>query len=161
LTAVCVALLPNEARHARIAFIIYGIACVATFAVPSPLGGNVVRLGTLVAGPIFVATATRWRLAVLAVAALLLVWQWEAPVHDLLGLRGAPSVHAAYYRPVMRFLSSEGPSPFRVEVPMTANHWEATFIARRFPLARGWERQLDRKYNELFYKPELTAREYR
>jgi hypothetical protein len=161
LTAVCVALIPREARHARVGLVVYGAACIATFAVPSPLGGNVVRLGTLLAGPVLVATATARRFVVVALAALLLVWQWEAPVYDLLRLRGDPSVHAAFYRPLMQFLDHQGPEPFRVEVPATANHWEAAFVARRIPLARGWERQLDRKYNELFYEPALTAREYR
>jgi len=161
LTALCVALIPRGARYARAAFVVYGIACIASFAVPSPLGGNIVRLGTLVAGPILVATASGRRVLVIAVAALLFAWQWEAPVYDLIRLRGDPSVHAAYYKPLMRFLDTQGPEPFRLEVPSTANHWEAAFVARRFPLARGWERQLDRKYNELFYEPSLTAHEYR
>ena len=42
----------------------------------------------------------------------------------------------------------------RLEVPLTRNHWEATYLARRtIPLARGWHRQLDRKVNPLFYDP--------
>jgi hypothetical protein len=49
----------------------------------------------------------------------------------------------------------------RLEIPMTHNHWEATYVAPTFPLARGWERQLDRRVNELFYRGTLTAAAYR
>jgi hypothetical protein len=48
----------------------------------------------------------------------------------------------------------------RVEVPATRNHWEAAYVAPRFPLARGWERQLDVRYDSLFYGPHLTAASY-
>ena len=39
----------------------------------------------------------------------------------------------------------------RVEIPFTDTHWEAYRVASEFPLARGWERQLDRDDNGLFY----------
>ena len=42
----------------------------------------------------------------------------------------------------------------RLEVPLTRNHWEATYLAEDYPLARGWHRQLDRKVNPLFYDRE-------
>jgi len=47
-------------------------------------------------------------------------------------------------------------------VPLTRNHWEATYLAEDYPLARGWHRQLDRKVNPLFYDREhpLTADRY-
>ncbi len=162
LTALCIALIPRTAGHARVGLGVYATACLVTFAIPTPLGGNVVRLGTLLAGPVLVTVAARKRrYLMVGVAALLLAWQWEAPVNDLLLLRNDPSVHAAYYRPVVRFLDRQGPDPFRIEVPTTANHWESTFMARHIPLARGWERQLDRKYNGLFYGDKLTKHTYR
>jgi hypothetical protein len=49
----------------------------------------------------------------------------------------------------------------RVEIPFTRLHWEAARVAPSYPLARGWERQLDRKYNALFYHGELTPAKYR
>ena len=47
-------------------------------------------------------------------------------------------------------------------MPLTRNHWEATYLAEAYPLARGWHRQLDRKVNPLFYDHEhpLTAARY-
>ena len=52
--------------------------------------------------------------------------------------------------------------PVRVEVPPTAHHWESAYVAPKFDLARGWERQLDIAYDPLFYQAgPLTASEYR
>jgi hypothetical protein len=54
-----------------------------------------------------------------------------------------------------------------VEIPFTDNHQESAKVASgpiRFALARGWERQLDRKTNPLFYDDggrHLTATSYR
>ena len=57
--------------------------------------------------------------------------------------------------------SSARPGSFRVEIPFTENHWEAAHVAPHVPLARGWERQLDRRYGALFYDGTLTPRRYR
>lgn len=41
------------------------------------------------------------------------------------------------------------------------HHWESAYIAPTFPVARGWERQLDVAYDPIFYLPgALTARSY-
>ena len=57
---------------------------------------------------------------------------------------------------------ARGGGPFRVEIPFTDNHWESRWVAPHVPLARGWERQLDRERNALFYdgRP-LTPARYR
>jgi hypothetical protein len=49
---------------------------------------------------------------------------------------------------------------FRLEIPFTQFHWEAYYVAPEFPLARGWERQLDTKDNALFYGGTLTPARY-
>ena len=52
----------------------------------------------------------------------------------------------------------------RVEVLPAEHHWEAAHVPRGIYIARGWERQLDRKLNALFYEDEsgpLTAAAYR
>jgi len=38
--------------------------------------------------------------------------------------------------------------------------WETAYVASDVPLARGWERQLDRETNPLFYDGTLTTRAY-
>ena len=73
---------------------------------------------------------------------------------------GDPSLHFSYHEPLVRFLKSR-PGAFRVEIPFTENHWEAAHVARSIPLARGWQRQLDRRYNALFYDDALDDARYR
>jgi hypothetical protein len=77
--------------------------------------------------------------------------------------RGDPSTQAAFHDEVLRFLRTHARPGERLEVPLTRNHWEATYLAQDHPLARGWQRQLDRKANPLFYDREhpLTAARYR
>ncbi len=77
-------------------------------------------------------------------------------MRDLLELRSDRSVSASYYEPLLGFLRTQtATGPFRVEVPLTANKWEAAFVASEFPIARGWERQLDQERNGLFYEDSL------
>ena len=63
---------------------------------------------------------------------------------------------------MLDFLATRAKPGERLEVPLTRNHWEATYLAEDFPLARGWHRQLDRKVNPLFYdrKHPLTMERY-
>ena len=165
--------LPACERTLRVAAALYGLTCIAAFAVATPLGGNVTRLGALAAGPVLggALLAARSRgcagkglrgalegRALLAVLALpLAYWQLYPAVRDVVRASGDPSTGAAYYAPLLRFLEGR-PGAFRVEIPFTANHWEAAHVAPRVPLARGWERQLDRRYGALFYDGTLTAR---
>jgi hypothetical protein len=65
--------------------------------------------------------------------------------------RGDPSTAAAFHQEVLDFLSTRARPGERLEVPLTRNHWEATYLAQDYPLARGWHRQLDRKVNPVFY----------
>jgi hypothetical protein len=60
----------------------------------------------------------------------------------------------------VRFLQRR-PGTFRVEIPMLVNHWEAAHVAPHVALARGWERQLDRRLGALFYDRTLNAATYR
>jgi hypothetical protein len=140
---------------------VYVLGCVASFELTTPVGSNAVRLGPLVAGPLAAMLWWRRRNAWLAAALLPLLWlQWQAPIRDVYTSAGDPSVSAAYYQPLISFLSRQGGPPFRVEIPFTRFHWEAYQVAPRFPLARGWERQLDIRYNHLFYGKPLNAATY-
>jgi hypothetical protein len=154
--------LPYEERELRIGCALYALACTAAFVIDSPMGGNVVRLGGLFGGPLLACLIWRRRPLYLAALALpLLYWQWNAPVRDWIRAHGDPSIEASYYRPLLGFLDTRGGDPFRVEIPFTANHWESARVAPHYPLARGWERQLDKKYNGLFYTAKLDPERYR
>jgi hypothetical protein len=159
--AVVVALVPREERAIRYGAILYALACTAAFVFNTPMGGNAARLGTLFGGPLLACLLWRRHAAVLALLALpLLYWQWMPPVRDVRDASGDPSVKASYYLPLTTFLAGARPTG-RVEITPTRNHWETVFVAPRFALARGWERQLDIKYNQIFYQRRLDPIDYR
>ncbi len=163
-------LLPAGERALRAGALVYLAAAVLAFVVASPMGGNASRLGVAFAGPLLLcavlatATAPRHRRLVLAAAIPLLVWQWWAPVRETVKGAVDPSAQVAYFAPLLTFLEDRADaSPVRVEVPFTRLHWEAVHVARVTSLARGWETQLDVKYNALFRAgaaPRLTAARY-
>ena len=153
--------LPRREVTLRAGVLLYTLGCVAAFELSTPIGSNAARLGALVAGPLAALLwwPRRWRW--LLVAALPLAYiQWQAPVRDVNRSANDPSVSAAFYTPLLTFLDRQGGPPFRVEIPFTKFHWETYDVAPYFPLARGWERQLDIKYNHLFYGDALTPASY-
>jgi hypothetical protein len=159
--ALVAALLPARERALRIGAALYALACAAAYVLATPVGGNVTRLGALVAGPVALGALTGLRRPALvaAIALPLAYWQVYPAARDVARAAGDPSVAAAYHAPLVRFLQRR-PGTFRVEIPFTENHWEAARVAPQIPLARGWERQLDRRYGALFYGA-LSAARYR
>ncbi len=161
IVVVMLLVVPARELTLRSGLILYGLGCLVAYAVSTPVGSNSVRLGSLMGGPFAALILWRRRKLALAMLALPLLWlEWQAPIRDVTTSAGDPSVSAAYYQPLLSFLGSQPGPPFRVEIPFTRFHWEAYQVAPRFPLARGWERQLDIKYNHLFYDGPLTAAEY-
>jgi hypothetical protein len=161
IAAVALVALPPRAPGLRAGVALYAVACVAAYAIPSPVGSNAARLGPLAAGPLAALVWYRRRPALLALAAVpLLYLQLQAAVRDVRNSAGDPAVSAAFYQPLLNFLARQPGPPFRVEIPFTYFHWEAYQVAPRFPLARGWERQLDIKDNHLFYGSPLNASSY-
>jgi hypothetical protein len=155
---------PRSATALRAGIAVYGVAAVAAYLLPSPVGSNIARMGTLLAAPLAALLWWRRHPLLLAIAAIpLLYLGWQAPVRDVTALAGDPATSAGYYQPLLRFLSVQPGAAerrFRVEIPFTNSHWEADRVAPRFPLARGWERQLDVAENPLFYDGRLTAARY-
>jgi hypothetical protein len=151
---------PRRERAVIAGIGLYVAGTAISFAVPSAVGSNSVRLAELLAGPL--AALLLWprrKLLLVAAALPLLYLQWHAPVRDVSNA-GGPAMTSAYYRPLLSFLSSQNGPPFRIEIPFTKFHWEAYAVAPDFPIARGWERQLDIKYNNLFYRGGLTPATY-
>jgi hypothetical protein len=99
---------------------------------------------------------------VAGVAALgaIVVWVLWGPVRETLAVAGNESTRAAYYQPLERYLAAHAHGPVRVEVPLTRSHWEAALLAPHVSLARGWERQLDSRYDHVLLTPGLTAAAY-
>jgi hypothetical protein len=161
ISLLIIPVIPRRDHALRTGAALYALGCVVAYWVASPVGSNVTRLGPLIAGPL---VALLWwprrRLALLALTAPLLYLQWQAPVRDVRTADDNSEVTFAYFQPMMAYLSRQAGPPFRLEIPFTLFHWEAYEVAPEFPLARGWERQLDTKYNALFYGGTLTPTRY-
>lgn len=154
--------LPGELAVAP-ATALYVAGCTLAFLLRTPLGANAARLGELVAGPLAALLLTHRRAwLLLALVALPLAY---IQVHDAIGdlEHGARASDAAFYQPLIGYLERQpGASAhaWRVEVPFTSSHWETYYLAGRFALARGWERQTDIADNALFYDGHLDAARY-
>lgn len=141
----------------RVVLATYLAFATLAWLVPSPVGGNMTRLGALFGGPVLLAVllarAPQRLRAPVAVAALAvgLAWQVVSPVRQVTESLGDPATERSFYEPLKAWLASRGAEHDRIEIPHTFNHWEAAYVAPDFALARGWLRQLDRERNGIFY----------
>lgn len=170
LTLAAAAFVPSSERLVRTGILVYAGALIAAFLIPTPMGGNANRLGTLLLGPLLaisVAAGTgisghvrRWILGLLFV--LIAAWQVVPVARDLGLVHQEAAVEPSFYRPLESALAPHmAAGPARVEVVPIASHWESARAAPEFPLARGWERQTDRHLNPIFYRERLPAPAYR
>jgi hypothetical protein len=167
---------PRGDRVLRAGAVLYIAGCALAFLLPTPLGGTAGRLAALVTGPLVLTLLlARYRagalpawsrrpVALAAVALALAVaagWQWGSAGLDV---RDAVAqerfTRAEYYAPVVAEIRRRSRGPVRVEIPFTLMHYEALWVARDVPLARGWLRQVDHAHNPLFYDGWLTAARY-
>ncbi len=165
--------LPRASRLLRIGACVYLAACVACLLVHSPMGSNVERYAVLLAGPLLLCArlaqpqersgVSAWRrIAPVGAAAMcvIAVWVVWGPVRETTAVAGSEATSAAYYAPLERFLSQQRGGPVRVEVPLTRSHWEAALLAPTVSLARGWEKQLEMRYDGVLLARGLTAAGY-
>jgi hypothetical protein len=164
--------LPSGESLLRIGGVLYLIACVLALLIQTPMGSNIERYAVLLAGPLLLCAlaagpnppdeATRWSLAPASLIALLgiAVFTLWGPVRETRAVAGNESTSASYYAPVLRFLANHGGALDRVEVPLTRSHWEAALMAPTISLARGWEKQLEEKYDSVLLDSGLTAGGY-
>ena len=166
-------------RPVRAAAVLYGAVSIALFLTPTQMGDNDARLAAYIGVPLVLCYLPRFlkemwarsaqsggptagfeprlRTALgafvsAAMALFLVIWHWSPIVEAFDGSANGPSSTAAYYKSLVGELDllTRG-QPVRVEIPPTVHHWESAYVAPAFPLARGWERQLDVAYNPLFY----------
>ena len=155
--ALLFVILPREYRVLRVGAVLYALAATAAYLIDTPMGNNAVRLAELFGGALVVCFLP-WRhelrlrpglVAVLLVA--LAAWPLYPTVRDVIKNVNDESTKASYYEPLLDFLEREGREPGRIEIPFTRAHFEAYEVARQWPIARGWQRQLDIERNKLFY----------
>jgi hypothetical protein len=155
--ALLFVILPREYRVLRVGAVLYALAATAAYLIDTPMGNNAVRLAELFGGALVVCFLP-WRRELRlrpALVALLLValaaWPLYPTVRDVIKNVNDESTKASYYEPLLDFLEREGREPGRIEIPFTRAHFEAYEVARQWPIARGWQRQLDIERNKLFY----------
>ncbi len=166
LAALCIGVLALAVwreRSLRTGALLYLAAVALSFVLPSPIGGNISRLGECLGAPL--AACVLWparpRLLAAVVVPLALL-QWWPALATVTSDRGDPSTKAAFFAPLLSFISHHDSPAGRVEIVPTHLHWEAAYVAPYVPIARGWERQLDTADNPLFYtQGALTPASYR
>jgi hypothetical protein len=174
--------LPSGQPLLRVGGFVYLVACVLCLIVRSPMGSNVERYAVLLAGPLLLCAhmaaraggatgpprsarllaSARARTTVAVVPALFVTAVWVAwgPVRETLAVVGNEATSASYYAPVERFLAARARGPVRIEVPLTRSHWEAALLAPSVSLARGWEKQLEDRFDRVLLLDGLTAAVY-
>ncbi|OPC80740.1 hypothetical protein B4N89_07020 [Embleya scabrispora] len=160
---VGLALLPRTEVSARRFLWLYALSSTVLFLIPSAVGGNVARLGELCAGPLMAVVLLslgRRRLVVL-LAVPLLAWQFSSAGKAVaFNNQDSTGKNSAYYVGMLDFLERANLPVGRIEIPFTRGHWETVYVAEHMPLARGWERQLDRAHNSVLYGPGLDEAQY-
>lgn len=152
-------LLPDRLASVRWGFTLAAVVAVPLYFVPNPMGGNLSRLAVIGAPILFSAPWSR-PLMHLVVGLTLVFWQ-ARPLLYLPERLEDPSSKVEYHQPLIDAVSAFSDGPVRIEIPFTQSHWEAAYVAPELPLARGWERQLDHKFNQVLYEEDLDHTAYR
>ncbi len=146
----------DHARPLLYFFVVYLVACIAAFVVPSQLGENIERV-RYAALPLAVLTLSlrKWRPLWLAVPGLVLAAAWNVtPLAANFSHSRSDSDDAqqSYWQPAITYLHSHLTPSYRVEAVDTLGHWSAVYLPdASIPLARGWYRQDDFPENKVLY----------
>jgi len=156
---------PMGSNIERYAVLLAGPLLLCALAADPNLAHSANQPGTAASRPGSAGRASSGRLVMVPLIALLgiavfVIW---GPVRETVAVAGNESTSAAYYTPVLDFLARvQAPPapPVRIEVPLTRSHWEAALLAPSVSLARGWEKQLDERYDGVLLNRGLTAAGY-
>jgi hypothetical protein len=174
--------LPPTQPLLRVGALVYLLACVACLLVHSPVGSNIERYAALLAGPLLLCaqlerpsgraksaaraaeglgSASSRALAPAVALGLIALFAAWGPVRETLAVAGSESTSSSYYAPVERFLEQQrAGEPIRLEVPLTRSHWEAALLAPSVSLARGWEKQLEERFDRVLLGRGLSEAAY-
>jgi hypothetical protein len=155
-------------RVLQVACVLYILVAFGSFLVHTPFGGNTVRLGQLIGGPLVLCAVLArpprglpWRAGAVALLVALLWWQWVPILREYNKVADDPSTQASFHEPLVDYIAANPGAPARIAIPQMRSQWESYYVAKEFPAARGWLRQVDVKLNPLFYDGDLTPERYR
>ena len=144
-----------SARPLAAVFVVYLVAVVASFAVPTAVGANIERLRyAAIPLAVLAAALVSWRPVTLVLPLIVVAALWNIPplVANYVHAASDPAGDAAYWQPAVRYLRRHLTPAYRVEVVDTVQHWPAVFFpAAGVPIVRGWYRQNDLPTNEILY----------
>ncbi|MFE6777638.1 MFS transporter [Streptomyces sp. NPDC057702] len=166
---------PKQWRTVRVAALLYGLAVMLVWAIPSQIGSNITRFGMIFGGVVLLAVvppfkvprlslsralSRKWAALTVAIA-VVAIGQASQSTADV--IKTTPSESwARELQPLLDQLDTAGAERGRVEVVPTRSHRESSAIAPYFNLARGWNRQADKGRNPVFYEEgRLTPTSYR
>jgi len=160
----CLALIPRAQGTLRWGVALYGLGATLALVIPTAMGGNAVRLGALLGGPVLACAlwprlGRRPLVPMVALLGALAFWQWSPAVRDIYKAIDDPVAQASYFDPLREYLRLL-PDQRRIEIPFTFGHWEGAEVASEAPLARGWLRQLDTGRHPIFYGDGLNELTY-
>jgi hypothetical protein len=160
----CLVLLPRAQGTLRWGVALYGLGATLALIIPTAMGGNAVRLGALLGGPVLACAlwprlGRRPLVPMVALLGALAFWQWSPAVRDIYKAIDDPVAQASYFDPLREYLRLL-PDQRRIEIPFTFGHWEGAEVASEAPLARGWLRQLDTGRHPIFYGDGLNELTY-
>jgi MFS family permease len=162
----------------RLTALIYVVAVLFAWLVPSPIGTNVVRL-SLIYGTTALLVAVcsdvdrnPFRFGVLArlprrtfvTLAIITTLIWQGSVAGVDAVHSHPDIAwTVDTKPLIHQLEKRGAKLGRVEVVPSRSHRESSALAPYANLARGWNRQADAERNPVFYDQQnaLTATTYK
>ncbi len=153
----------ERARALAMFFVVYAVACLTAYLVPSAIGENIARLRFAAIPVAVLALSLReWRPRLVSLGALALAVSWNVTPLAASYAKGSadPAANAAYWAPAVTFLKEHLTPSYRVESVDETGHWAAVYLPRAgIPLARGWFRQDDFPENKLLYS-KLGPRAY-
>nr|WP_037967512.1 hypothetical protein [Streptomyces varsoviensis] len=168
---------PRQWRTVRMTSALYVLGVLLVWLIPSQIGTNISRLGMIFSGVLLVAVWTgterpparelvrtgrgrKWTAMILALVTVT-SWQLSNSISDAIHTTPAAS-WARALAPLVDRLQKVDAARGRVEVVPARSHREASALAPYVNLARGWNRQADRKRNPLFYEEDmLNSASYR
>ncbi|MGZ4452438.1 MAG: MFS transporter [Nocardioides sp.] len=169
---------PASWRVVRLTALIFIVAVLFAWLVPTPIGTNVVRLPLIFApvallaalssgrdqNPLRFGILNRLPRRLFLVLALITGFAWQAGVASLDYVHERPNAAWRYdINALLHQLAIRDTHLGRVEVVPSRSHRESSALAPYVNLARGWNRQADLQRNPLFYDAStpLTPAAYR
>jgi hypothetical protein len=146
-------------------FMVYLVACVIFFIVPTELGANVERLRyAAIPLALLAVSLAAWRPLALAVPLLAIacVWNVTPLIANYQHAAADTASKESYWEPAIRYLNLHLTPSYRVEAVDTLEHWDAVYLPEaNVPIVRGWYRQEDFPTNAVLYNDELGPATYR